>query len=309
MKRHTRHQFLPFKFSHFFFFPFLFASTRIGYGFQPPLEQQRTLRLGVFFLYIRKKKNKKESLKVESGTIPPFSWQFGVCRPTGAGLSRSRIIPLFFLLLLLSSSFFFSRENQLLSINRREASLFRTVWIPMISIESKTKTRTTNLEFCLISFWFAIADWARISWWWWWRWLLLDCRVVRSSWPREKKSPGTQSAIQRRRRSRRRRIVVAVVSARHNRPWPFCLFASAAIPKTTTTTTTFQPQQLNLRQRIAKQPTSTKRRIFFIIFSFRCCSSGGCCRFFILWRYLPGFSRHPLSAVSSTQATSKRARR
>ena len=37
-----------------------------------------------------REKNKKESLKVESGTIPPFSWQFGVCRPTGAGLSRSR---------------------------------------------------------------------------------------------------------------------------------------------------------------------------------------------------------------------------
>ena len=44
---------------------------------------------------------------MESGTVPPFSWQFGVCRPTGAGLSRSRACCIHPAIRVLFGSFFF----------------------------------------------------------------------------------------------------------------------------------------------------------------------------------------------------------
>jgi hypothetical protein len=92
------------------FFSFLFKSRQSVTGFQPrrwsPAHTtSEGARSSVWLASVRerKKEKKKESrvLKVESGTIPPFSWQFGVCRPTGAGLSRSRNFSCFFFLIII----------------------------------------------------------------------------------------------------------------------------------------------------------------------------------------------------------------
>ena len=93
-----RHQFLLLLLLFCYFFK---SSNRLRVPAARWSNQQRgrTLVASILRLWMREK-NKKESLKVESGTIPPFSWQFGVCRPTGAGLSRSRNFSFVFFLFL-----------------------------------------------------------------------------------------------------------------------------------------------------------------------------------------------------------------